>query len=120
MEGHPSLVDRVMFVNAEPGRPESAFLIMNNPVRDQDLIRERVELGYLIRTRADANTQEARTGDYSRFEAALSSGAHYISTDYYVPNPDFGTGYVIKMPNGQIARCNPINAPAECPQNFSK
>ncbi|MEM6632410.1 MAG: phosphatidylinositol-specific phospholipase C1-like protein [Bacteroidota bacterium] len=106
--GHPSLENRVMFVNAQPGRPEAAFLIMNNPIRDHDLIQERVKLGYLVRTRADANTIEARRNDYSRFEAALSSGAHYITTDYYVPNPAFGTDYQISFPAGKIALCNPL------------
>ena len=108
VEGHPSLKDRVMFVNAQPGRPEAAFLIMNNPVRDHDLIQERVRKGYLVRTRADANTMEARKNDYSRFEAAISSGAHFITTDYYLPNPAFGTDYKISFPEGKVALCNPL------------
>ena len=108
IQGHSSLKGRMMFVNAEPGRPEAAFLIMNNPVRDQALIQERVKLGYLVRTRADANTMEARKNDYSRFEAALKSGAHFITTDYYLPNPNFGTDYKISLPEGKVAICNPF------------
>ncbi len=37
-----------------------------------------------------------------------------MSTDYPVENPDFGTGYVVEIPGGAPARCNPINAPPGC------
>jgi hypothetical protein len=47
----------------------------------------------MVRTRSDADTREARTGDKTRFEAAVRSGAQLISTDYYLkslsPNKDF-------------------------------
>ena len=108
LDGHRALEGRLMFVNAEPGRPEAAFLIMNNPIKDYQLIQERVKLGYLVRTRADANTLEARQNDYERFQAALQSGAHFITTDYYLPNPSFNTGYQIALPEGKIALCNPF------------
>lgn len=108
IDGHRALEGRLMFVNAEPGRPEAGFLIMNNPIKDYQLIQERVQLGYLVRTRADANTIEARQNDYERFEAALQSGAHFITTDYYLPNPKFNTGYQISFSNGKIALCNPF------------
>ena len=44
--------------------------------------------------------------------AALKSGAHFISTDYPVPNPDF-SDYQVSIPGGGIARCNPVN-PGDC------
>ncbi|MEM1135412.1 MAG: phosphatidylinositol-specific phospholipase C1-like protein [Bacteroidota bacterium] len=114
LEGHPSLKGRVMFVNAAPGTPEAAFIILNDPITYQDSIQNLVKSGYIVRTRADANTMEARTGDYSRFNAALTSGAQFITTDYYLPDERFGTGYQIKMPDGKIAICNPITAPENC------
>ena len=88
-----------MFVNAPAGTPEAAFMVINDPVTDQDHIKKMVELGYIVRTRSDANTHEARTNDYSRFKAALSSGAQVISTDYYLPDTLFGTGFHIKLPD---------------------
>jgi hypothetical protein len=108
IKGHPALKDRLMFVLAAPGTPEAGFVIMNNPITDQDSIKTLVQAGYLVRTRADANTEEARNGDYSRFKAALSSGAHFISTDYYLEDTSLGTGFKIQMPDGIIARCNPV------------
>ncbi|EOR92814.1 hypothetical protein ADIARSV_4025 [Arcticibacter svalbardensis MN12-7] len=68
--GHPSLKGRVLFVNDKPGSPESAFLIMNNPKRDGEKIDSLAAKGYLIRTRADANTVEARNNDFTMFDAA--------------------------------------------------
>jgi hypothetical protein len=72
-----------------------------------------VEQGYMVRTRADADTEQARSGDTSRRDAALASGAQFISTDYPVPNPEF-SDYQVTIPGGGIARCNPVNAPDSC------
>ncbi len=70
--------------------------------------------GYLVRTRADADTEQARTGDTTMRDAAFASGAQYVSTDYEVPDRLFGTGYVADLPGDGAARCNPVNAPPGC------
>ena len=105
---HPSLEGRVMFANAKPGQPEAAFIIFNNPVPNLDSIQTLVKKGYLLRTRADAGTKEARRGDYERMNAAFESGAHFISTDYYVKDQKFGKDFQVRMPGGFIARPNPL------------
>lgn len=110
VEGHPSLKGRALFVDAEPGTPEAAILIMNDPIGDGAEISRLVGLGYLVRTRADSGTAEARTGDYSRAEAAAASGAHWISTDYYLRDPRLDTGYRVRLPDGVTTRWNPITA----------
>ncbi len=107
VEGHPSLRGRVMFVNQTEGHPEAAFRIVNEPKADWAYIQYLVRSGYYVRTRADADTVEARKGDYSRWRDALISGAQVISTDYYVPNPKFGTGYMVSLP----ARWNTLLLP---------
>ena len=112
IEDHPSLTGRVMFTDSPPGSPEAAFVKENDP-SDFIAIQELVSQGYMVRTRADADTDEARTGDTTRREAALESGAHFISTDYPVPDPRF-TEYEVSIPGGYIARCNPVNATTEC------
>ena len=112
LDGHPSLAGRVLFTNANPGDPDAAFVKRNNAFDDG--IGPLVEDGYLVRTRADADTEEARSGDTTKRDAALASGAHFVSTDYPVPNPDFGTGYFVEIPGGMPAACNPVNAPAGC------
>ncbi|MBC7919600.1 MAG: phosphatidylinositol-specific phospholipase C1-like protein [Ferruginibacter sp.] len=114
VRGHPSLRGRVMFVNAPPGQPEAAFIILNDPIQYRDSIQSLVRSGYLVRTRADEGTREARAGDYRRWEAALASGAHFISTDYYRADERFGTGYRIQLPAGAVARCNPVASPDGC------
>ncbi len=83
INGHSSLSGRNMFVFTDADTPESAFLKMDDPVANIDIIQERIREGYIVRTRADADTEEARTGDETRLIAAINSGAQIISTDYY-------------------------------------
>ncbi|MBM4266976.1 MAG: hypothetical protein FJ144_10230 [Deltaproteobacteria bacterium] len=114
VEGHPSLRGRVLFVSARPGEPEAAFVKLNDPIGSFDLIQQLVGEGFLIRTRADGDTEQARTGDTTQRDAAIASGAQYVSSDYPVPNPAFGTGYFVEIPGGTPGRCNPISAPRDC------
>jgi hypothetical protein len=114
IKGHPSLAGRIMFVNAAADRDEAAFLIINDPIGNFELIQQHVRQGFLVRTRADADTIEARINDPSRSQAAFSSGAQFISTDYYISNPAFDTGYQVKLPGSQPFRCNPIRTRSGC------
>lgn len=109
--GHPSLRGRVMFVNAPEGRPEAAFRIVNEPAQNLPYIQYLVRSGYLVRTRADADTVEARKGDYSRWKAALVSGAQIISTDYYKADAALGTGYQVRLPGDGPGRWNTLLLP---------
>lgn len=112
--GHPSLEGRVMFTDSPPGNPEAAFVKMNDPLPDPSVIQNLVASGFIVRTRADADTTEARNDDTTRRDAALASGAQFVSTDFPVPSPSFGTGYFVEIPGGTTARCNPVNGPAGC------
>ena len=94
-----------------PGRPEAAFHFVNNPIRGNEHIQNLVKKGYIIRTRSDSGTKEARSGNISKREAALNSGAQIISTDYYLEDERFGTGYQVKIPGRTVARFNPILRP---------
>jgi hypothetical protein len=112
-----SLEGRVLFTSSEEGRPDAAFIRVDDPLTNGDLIKRLVGAGYLIRTRSDTPAVEAVAGTTERREAALASGAHYISTDYYVADPELGTGYVVTMPGapeGRAERCNPVSAPPAC------
>jgi hypothetical protein len=111
---HPSLVGRVMFTAALPGEDDAAFVKLNDAFGDADEIRAAVEAGYLVRTRADIDTIEAREGDTTRLEAALASGAQFVSSDYPESDEAFGTGYVATLPDGGLVRCNPVSADADC------
>ena len=107
-EGHPSLSKRVMFINVEEGNPEAAFMILNNPIVSHKKIQGLVRKGYMVRTRSDANTIEARMNDYSRWEFAKKSGAQVISTDYYVPSAFFDSDYAVGFSGDTIFRINPV------------
>jgi hypothetical protein len=69
-----------------------------------------VKAGLIVRTRADADTAEARRNDRSRQQAAFASGAQYVSTDYMQPDPRFGP-YEAHLPGGGRARLDPLSKP---------
>jgi hypothetical protein len=110
---YPDTLDRLIFVDAQPPEDDAAFTVLNDPVADGDRIRELVAKGYLVRTRADADTVEARSGDTTRREAAFASGAQLVSTDYEVEDPRW-PGFVTDLPGEGAARCNPVSAPDGC------
>jgi hypothetical protein len=112
LEGHPSLRGRLIFTNAEPGQPDCAFTEENDGT--QAAIAALVRKGYLVRTRTDADTQQARTNDVTRRELALASGAQLLSTDYPQSEPSPWTAYSVGLPGGAVARCNPVNGPSPC------
>ena len=100
----PGLKGAVLFVNKEEGNPNAAFRIINDPVKDFDKIKNLVELGYMVRTRADAGTKEARKNDYNRFEKAKASHAQVITTDYYLPSKLFKSDFKVIFENGRYER----------------
>jgi len=112
LEGHPSLRGRVIFTNAQPGSPDAAFVEQNDGTPEQ--ISALVRQGYLIRTRSDDSTEEARSNDHTRANRALESGGQMVSTDYPASEPSSWTGYFVSIPGGPVARCNPVNRPADC------
>jgi len=106
-QDRPSLEGRAAFVNTDRFEaPYAAYVTLNDPVKDAPRIREALRLGMVVRTRADADTVEARTGDTSRRDAAFTSGAQYISTDYMQPDPRLG-GYHVRLPGGGTSRLAP-------------
>ena len=112
-EDRPNLEDRVAFLRSEPGQTHAAFLLLDNAIVRAEEIPERVRQGYLVRTRSDIETYEAKVNDMTRAEAAFASGAQVVSTDFYKPGNDYGTDYVVTLPGGGELRCNPVNAVCE-------
>jgi len=108
LEGHPAARGRAMFVSVEPAHPAAAWMKVNDPVADFDRIVALVRAGFLVRTRADADTSEARRNDTSRRDKALASGAQFVSTDYPEPRREF-SDYNVRLPGSVTARPNPIN-----------
>lgn len=113
--GHPSLQDRAMFVYSPAGTPEAAFVICNDAQKQYQEIRELVKKGYIVRTRSDDGTTQARDGDYSDMNKAINSGAQIISTDYYKPDARAGkrgwTNFHVCFANGTFARFDSLSSP---------
>ena len=112
-EKFPGLNDSRMFTMSEAGSSEAAIFSNTNPVDDGDEIMALVKDGYIVRSRADnAENGEADNNDTSRRDAAISVGAHSISTDY--PAKVDGIDYWVEIPGGNPVACNPISAPIDC------
>ena len=88
--------------------PAAAWFKINDPVRDFERIRSLVRQGFLVRTRADADTIEARANDPTRREKALASGAQFVSTDFAESRPELSP-YRVRLPGEVVARPNPIS-----------
>lgn len=116
LELHPNLAEGILFTTGDPGADGADDVVVasiDDPVAEGERIAELVRDGYLVRTRSDTPGVEAPAGDTARLEAALASGAHWISTDH--PGPDGAAGqydsdYVAELPGFLAARCNPIVA----------
>src|SRR5580692_7675853 len=111
-EGHRALRGRLIFTNASPGAPDAAFTEENSGTKSE--IDALARQGYLIRTRTDDGTEEARSNDHTRADLALSSGAQMLSTDYPSSEPSQWTGFFVGLPHGLVARCNPVISPPGC------
>ena len=100
-----SLEGRVLFINTDEG-PAAGYVTLNEPEALKDRIDAALANGLIVRTRADADTVEARANDRTRQAAAFASGAQYVSTDYLKPDTRFGP-YETHLPGGGTARRNP-------------
>jgi hypothetical protein len=108
LDGHPGLRGRVMFATVAPSDPAAAWFKINDPIRDCDRIQQLVRAGFLVRTRADADTRQARGNDGTQRDKALASGAQFVSTDYPEPDRRFSE-YCVRLPGGVVARVNPVS-----------
>ena len=48
------------------------------------------------------------------FGRLLEEGAQNVSTDYEQPDPTLHNNYVVRIPGGTPARCNPVHAIPGC------
>ncbi|MFA4977781.1 MULTISPECIES: Ca2+-dependent phosphoinositide-specific phospholipase C [Sphingobacterium] len=106
----PNLEKRIMFVQSEPNDSFASFILLDNALVRQEEIQRLVREGYIVRSRSDIETYEAKINDYSRANAAFSSGAQIISTDFFRPGNGYNTSYYVRLPNSKVARRNPVNS----------
>jgi hypothetical protein len=107
LEGNPSLEGRLLFASVPREHPAAAWMKRNDPVGGFDEIQSLVREGFLVRTRADSDTKEARANDTTRRDQALASGAQFVSTDFPEADARF-SDYAVKLPGGVVARANPV------------
>jgi len=108
LKGHPALEGRLLFVSVRPTHPAAAWMKENDAIEDFDRIQDLVKRGFLVRTRADSDTAQARRNDTRCRDQALASGAQFISTDYPEPNRAFSP-YAVRFENEIVVRINPVN-----------
>lgn len=113
MADRPSLEGRVAFVQGLPGMAHTAFVLVDNALTRPDRIPDLVRAGYMVRSRADIDTDEARRNDTDRRDKTLASGAQIISTDYLTAPNVHGTEYHLRPFSGGW-RCNPVSAAKGC------
>ena len=111
LEKYPGLRGATLFTTAkEPGENEAVFINTNQPRKD---IPDLVKKGYIVRTRADADTLQSRVGSTELRDKAIKSGAQYISTDYPNPNEYF-SDFKVLFTGDSLIRCNPLNSDDSC------
>lgn len=109
VDGHPSLKGRVAFLRSDQTDDYGAFVMYDNALVRQKDIQAAVKAGYLVRTRSDIETYEAKINDMTRANAAFASGAQVVSTDFEsVAKNTYGTSYVVRLPGDGPARCNNV------------
>jgi hypothetical protein len=108
LDGHSALQGRLLFASVAESHPAAAWFKINDPVAEFDRIRRLVHAGFLVRTRADADTHAARLNETAQRDKALASGAQFVSTDYPVADPRFTT-YCVEFPGKVVARSNPVS-----------
>jgi hypothetical protein len=110
--GHSSLRGRAMFCFYPEADDEAAIFNIQDPLREEARINNLVSQGFLVRTRSDADTFEARDQDYRRLAAAKRSGAQFISTDFYPGYVDpWHFGFTADL-DGKLVTSNPVTSPS--------
>jgi hypothetical protein len=109
-----TLEGRPLFVATDENSPLASFICVDDPMKDGLRISSDVAQGFIVKTRADEDTREARDGNTVRREAAFSSGAQFVVTDFLLPDKSIGA-YQVKL--ADPAQCDAKMASATCAGN---
>jgi hypothetical protein len=91
-----TLEGRPMFVATEENSPLASFICIDDPTKDAARIQGDVAQGFIVKTRADQDTREARDDNTARRDAAFASGAQFVVTDFLLPDKKIGD-YQVKL-----------------------
>ena len=95
---------RAMFVATEETSPLTAFVSIPDPLKDKARIEQAVKSGFIVFTRADEGTREARGNSMARRDAAFASGAQIVQTNFAAADPAI-SGYHVSLADNPAARC---------------
>jgi hypothetical protein len=112
-DSRTSLQGRLMFVVTDEASPLAAFLALPDPVKDAGRIRDAVKNGFMVITRADEETREARHNNGTRRDAAFASGAQIVQTDFIRPDPKI-SAYHVSLAQDPGAMCGPDVVSEHC------
>jgi hypothetical protein len=108
-----SLEGRAMFVTADETSPIAAFIALPDPQKDGARIARAVKAGFMVLTRADLDTREARQNHTKRREAAFTSGAQIVQTDFAMAESGIGP-YRVSLADHPGAMCGKGLSPERC------
>jgi hypothetical protein len=111
--GRASLEGRALFVATDPASPLAAFVTIADPLADAERITAAVKAGFMVSTRADEETREARLYNTERRDAAFASGAQIVSSDFAAPDPSIGP-YRVSLRDNPAALCGPALGSEPC------
>jgi hypothetical protein len=108
-ELHPDLESRIIFRDALENDDDAAYIQENDPFDPR--IPTLVKQGFMVRSMI-GGVNEAKSGDYSLWEAGKAAGVQFLSTDYYKPDERAGvvagwTDFHVGLENHSY-RINPI------------
>ncbi|MFC1653011.1 Ca2+-dependent phosphoinositide-specific phospholipase C [Planctomycetota bacterium] len=99
-----SLEGRLFFTSLQPNHPWASWYRVPDP-NDKD-IPDLLKQGFLVTTQAGTHTVHARVNDTQRRDKALGVGAHFILTDFPIPDRRF-SDYQVVFQDGSYVRKNP-------------
>ena len=108
-----SLEGRALFVASDETSPVAAFLSLPDPQKDGARIARAVQAGFMVITRADAQTREARENSMLRRDAAFASGAQVVQPNFAAADPAIGP-YRVSLADNPGAMCGATLAPERC------
>jgi hypothetical protein len=104
-----SLEGKLIFTNANENDDDAAFVKVNDPFDPR--IKSLVKQGFLVRSMI-GGVKEAKSGDYSKWNAGKAAGVQFLSTDYYKADERAGvvegwTDFHVGLENHSY-RINPV------------
>lgn len=99
-----SLEGRLFFTSLKPDHPWASWFRITDP--NYKYIPDFLKQGFLVTTQADTHTMHARLNDTRRRDKAFAVGAHFILTDFPIPDRRF-SDYQVVFDEGTYVRKNP-------------